>query len=237
GGDRRRAGGLSVGGHDQPGNAPESRINRARARARREGLDFLKGVGVGAMWTRLESPRVCYATPGLPIGTTRASRRRQLPTNQCHAALPSPVIRVYQPDSSSTPSHRQPAADALGKSSAPSREFHGCRCRSRDRPRPDKPLDGRSFHISRGGPIARSRPPGDRPARIAAPDPRVTSRAEGSREGDLRRERQGSAEAEPATENLPSPPGAPTFLVGFGGGRDHPAWAPSGRGGGGGRTP
>src|SRR5262249_31149234 len=147
--DRPRAGGLSVGGHDQTGNAPASRINRARARARREGLDFLKGVGVGAMWTRLESPRVCYATPGLPIGTTRASRRRQLPTNQCHAALPSPVIRVYQPDSSSTPSHRQPAADALGKSSAPSREFHGCRCRSRDRPRPDKPLDGRSFHISR----------------------------------------------------------------------------------------
>ena len=87
--------------------------------------------------------------------------------------------------------------------------------------------DGES---SRGGPIARSRPPGDRPARIAAPDPRVTSRAEGSREGDLGRERQGSGEAEPATENLPSPPGAPTFLVGFGGVRHDPAWAPSGRG-------
>jgi hypothetical protein len=112
-------------------------------------LDFLSGVGAGAMRTRLESPRVCYATPGLPIGTTRASRRRQLPTNQCHAALPSPVIRVYQPDSSSKPSHRQPDADALGKSSAPSREFHGCRCRSRDRCRLTKLLDGRSFHISR----------------------------------------------------------------------------------------
>src|SRR5215831_17487051 len=101
------------------------------------------------MRTRLESPSVCYATPGLPIGTTRASRRRQLPTNQCHAALPSPVIRVYQPDSSSKPSHRQPDADALGKSSVPSREFHGCRGRSRDRRRPNKLLDGRSFHISR----------------------------------------------------------------------------------------
>src|SRR6516164_3423507 len=47
------------------------------------------------MRTRLESPRVCYATPGLPIGTTRVSRRRQLPTNQCHAALPSRVIRAF----------------------------------------------------------------------------------------------------------------------------------------------
>src|SRR5262245_9582062 len=35
------------------------------------------------------------------------------------------------------------------KSSASSREFHGCPCRSRDRRRPNKPLDGRSFHISR----------------------------------------------------------------------------------------
>ena len=103
-------------------------------------MDFLSGVGAGAMRTRLESPRVCYATPGLPIGPTRASRRRQLPTNQCHAALPSPVIRAYQPDSSSQPSHRHPRADALGKPSASSRDFRGCQCRSRDRPRPNNRL-------------------------------------------------------------------------------------------------
>jgi hypothetical protein len=108
-------------------------------------LDFLSGVGAGAMRTRLQSPRVCYATPGLPIGTTRASRRRQLPTNQCHAALPSTVIRAYQPDSSSKPSHRQPHADALGKSSALPRDFRGCRCRSRDRRRLNNPLDGPSI--------------------------------------------------------------------------------------------
>src|SRR4029453_8714317 len=90
--DRPRAGGLPVGGHDETGNARARRLNPAGARARRERLDFLRGVGAGAMRTRLESPRVCYATPGLPIGTTRASRRRQLPTNQCHAALPCPVI-------------------------------------------------------------------------------------------------------------------------------------------------
>jgi transposase len=140
--------GFPVGGHDKTGNAPARRLNPARTSERGSGLDFLSGVGTGAMRTRLESPRVCYATPDLPIGTTRASRQRQLPTNQCHAALPSPVIRAYQPDSSSKPSHRQPDADALGKSSTP-RNFRGCRCRSRDRCRLNKPLDGRSFHISR----------------------------------------------------------------------------------------
>src|SRR5262249_42357981 len=85
--------------HDETGNAPARRLNPARISERRERLDFLGGVGAGAMRTRLESPRVCYATPGLPIGTTRASRRRQLPTNHGHAALPSPVIRAYQPPS------------------------------------------------------------------------------------------------------------------------------------------
>ena len=115
-------------------------------------MDFLSGVGAGAMRTRLESPRVCYATPGLPIGPTRASRRRQLPTNQCHAALPSPVIRAYQPDSSSKPSHRHPRADALGKPSASSRDFRGCQCRSRDRPRPNNRLTaGPSISADDGG--------------------------------------------------------------------------------------
>src|SRR5215510_3526762 len=150
--DRPRAGGLSVGGHDETGNARARRLEpRARQKEER-GLEFLSGVGAGAMRTRLESPRVCYATPGLPIGTTRASRRRQLPTNQCHAALPSPVIRVYQPDSSSQPSHRQPAADALGKSSAPSRAFPGCRCRSRDRPQTNRLTAGPSISADESGP-------------------------------------------------------------------------------------
>src|SRR3989442_13965353 len=39
------------------------------------------------MRARLESPRASYATPGVRIGTTRAPRRRQLPTKRCHAAL------------------------------------------------------------------------------------------------------------------------------------------------------
>src|SRR5262249_35885287 len=54
--DRPRAGGLSVGGHDETGNAHASGINPARARERRARLDFLRAVGVGAMRTRLESP-------------------------------------------------------------------------------------------------------------------------------------------------------------------------------------
>ena len=103
-------------------------------------MDFPRGGGAGAMRTRLESPRVCSATPARLSGTTRASRRRQLPTNQCHAALPSLVIRAYQPDSSSKPSHRQPDADVLGKSFTPPRDFHRCRCRSRDRRRPNNRL-------------------------------------------------------------------------------------------------
>jgi hypothetical protein len=64
---------------------------------------FPNDVGAGALRARLESPRVNYATPSHRIGTTRAVRRRQLPTKQCHAALPSTAIRAYQSDSSSKP--------------------------------------------------------------------------------------------------------------------------------------
>src|SRR5262249_62059812 len=64
-----------------------------RARQREErGLDFLSGVGAGAMRTRLESPRVCYATPGLPIGTTRASRRRHAAAVSLICVCPSEGI-------------------------------------------------------------------------------------------------------------------------------------------------
>ena len=51
-------------------------------------MRFLSGVDAGSMRARLESPRPSYATPGPRIGTTRAPRRRQLPTNHGHAALP-----------------------------------------------------------------------------------------------------------------------------------------------------
>src|SRR5205809_1738693 len=74
---------------------------------------------------RLESPRASYATPGFRIGTTRAPRRRQLPTKRCHAALLFGATRAYQPDSSSKPLHRQPRAGVLGKSSMPTREILG----------------------------------------------------------------------------------------------------------------
>src|SRR5207245_2924377 len=77
---------------------------------------FPSDVGHGAMRARLESPRVRYATPGFLAGTTRAPRRRQLPTKRCHAALLFGVIRAYQPDSSSKPLHRQPCVGVLGKS-------------------------------------------------------------------------------------------------------------------------
>src|SRR5437667_9600453 len=65
------------------------------------------------MRARLESPREHYATPDLEIEANRAPRRRQLPTNHGHAALPGGVIRAYQSDSSSQPPHRQPRAGAL----------------------------------------------------------------------------------------------------------------------------
>ena len=109
---------------------------------------FPSDVGHGAMRARLESPRVRYATPGFLAGTTRAPRRRQLPTKRCHAALLFGATRAYQPDSSSKPLHRQPCVGVLGKSFRPTREMPGSRHRRRDRRRRHKPLDGRSFHIS-----------------------------------------------------------------------------------------
>jgi hypothetical protein len=112
-------------------------------------LTFPSGVGHGAMRARLESPRVCYATPGFWIGTTRASRRRQLPTKRCHAARLRPLgaTRAYQPDSSSQPLHRQPGAGVLGN--LLTRPLLDRQHRRRDRRRRYKPLDGWSFHISR----------------------------------------------------------------------------------------
>src|SRR5439155_3865952 len=82
------------------------------------------------------------------IGTTRAPRRRQLPTKRCHAALLFGATRAYQPDSSSKPLHRQPRAGVLWKSSMPTREILGRQHRPRDRGCRHKPLDGWSFHIS-----------------------------------------------------------------------------------------
>src|SRR5215510_1190899 len=81
------------------------------------------------------SLRLCDAPP--LRGATRASRRRHLPTNHGHAALPS-AIRVYQPDSSSKTPLPPPHAAAL-------RNYF-------DQGGPDPPnhsLDDRSFHISR----------------------------------------------------------------------------------------
>src|SRR5206468_1781252 len=108
------------------------------------------------MRARLESPRASYATPGFRIGTTRAPRRRQLPTKRCHAALLFGATRAYQPDSSSKPLHRQPRAGVLGKSSMPTREILGRQHRPRDRGCRHKPLDGWSFHISYSSPAASS---------------------------------------------------------------------------------
>src|SRR4029434_5617106 len=111
---------------------------------------FPSAVGHGAMRARLESPRASYATPGVRIGTTRAPRRRQLPTKRCHAALLLGVPRAYQPDSSSKPLHRQPCAGVLGNPSVLPPEPRECPHRPRDRKRRHTPLDGRSFHISQG---------------------------------------------------------------------------------------
>src|SRR5919108_4944891 len=83
--------------------------------------------------TRPESPRRYYATPDLGIGATRAPRRRQLPTNHGHAALPSGVIRAYQSDSSS---RRRRLSTVALQTTLPSWA------------RPPTPLDSRSFHIS-----------------------------------------------------------------------------------------
>src|SRR2546425_1482422 len=109
---------------------------------------FPSGVGHGAMRARLESPRASYATPGVRIGTTRAPRRRQLPTKRCHAALLFGATRAYQPDSSSKPLHRQPRVGVLGNSSTFARAIRGRQHRPRDRGRRYKPLDSWSFHIS-----------------------------------------------------------------------------------------
>lgn len=121
---------------------------------------FPSDVGQGAMRARLERPRRNSATSDLRIGTTRAARRRQLPTNRCHAALLYGAIRAYQSDSSSKPLHRQPCAGVLGN-------LH-------QRPHQDprhrhKPLDGRSFHISYGDRQAMQARP--RLPRPAAPSP------------------------------------------------------------------
>jgi hypothetical protein len=110
---------------------------------------FPSGVGHGAMRARLESPRVCYATPGLRIGTTRASRQRQLPTKRCHAARLFGATRAYQPDSSSQPLHRQPRASVLGNFSTFTPARREPQHRLRDPARHSKPLDSWSFHISR----------------------------------------------------------------------------------------
>jgi len=109
---------------------------------------FPSGVGHGAMRARLESPRASYATPGFRIGTTRAPRRRQLPTKRCHAALLFGATRAYQPDSSSKPLHRQPRAGVLGNLSTLTRVMLGRQHRPRDRGRRNNPLDSWSFHIS-----------------------------------------------------------------------------------------
>ena len=110
---------------------------------------FPSGVGHGAMRARLESPHVCYATPGVRIGTTRASRQRQLPTKRCHAARLFGATRAYQPDSSSQPLHRQPRASVLGNCSAFTPARREPQHRLRDPARHSKPLDSWSFHISR----------------------------------------------------------------------------------------
>ncbi len=86
---------------------------------------------------RLESPRSSYATPAPSSGTTRASRRRQLPTNHSHAARPLGATRAYQRDSSSKPLHPSLRVAALRNSSE-----------KRGSDPPKNSLDGRSFHIS-----------------------------------------------------------------------------------------
>jgi integrase len=135
---------------------------------------FPSGVDRGAMRARLESPRVCYATPGVRIGTTRASRQRQLPTKRCHAARLFGATRAYQPDSSSQPLHRQPRASVLGNFCTFTPARREPQHRLRDPARHSKPLDSRSFHISRpelsavGG---LQRPALDRPTRAGHPDP------------------------------------------------------------------
>src|SRR5260370_41733955 len=76
-------------------------------------VHFLTGAGGTVMRARLESPRLSYATPWPLPGTPRAPRQRQLPTNDGHAALPSPGIRPYQLESAATPPRRSVPRDPL----------------------------------------------------------------------------------------------------------------------------
>src|SRR5437773_8046527 len=99
-------------------------------------INFLRTGGDGAMWARLESPRASYATPATS-GTTRAPRRRQLPTNHRHAARPLGATRAYQRDPSSKTPHPPLPVAALRNSSE-----------TRGSDPPKISLDGRSFHIS-----------------------------------------------------------------------------------------
>ena len=75
-GGRPRTRRLHLGRYDA---ARPSGIDSPQAGAR--GMRFLRGVAAGTMQARLESPRRTYATPGPGTGTTRAPRRRPLPTN------------------------------------------------------------------------------------------------------------------------------------------------------------
>lgn len=111
---RARTGGLHLSGNDPAGTSGgvTSRIGNV-TRGSRMGFNFLSGVGRAPMWARLESPRAHYATLGPRTETTRANRRRHLPTNHGHAALPIRVTRAYQSDSSSKPPHRMRAVNAL----------------------------------------------------------------------------------------------------------------------------
>jgi hypothetical protein len=120
---------------------------------------FPSDVGHGAMRARLESPRVCYATPDVRIAAIRASRQRQLPTKRCHAARLFGATRAYQPDSSSQPLHRQPRPGILGKFSTVTLARREPPHRLRDPGRHSKPLDSWSFHIS--DPPAAARPTHD----------------------------------------------------------------------------
>src|SRR5438309_6352850 len=133
--------------HERAGAKPRNHRDRSEKRSRVVTPRFPSGVGHGAMRARLESPRVCYATPGVRIGTTRASRQRQLPTKRCHAARLFGATRAYQPDSSSQPLHRQPRASVLGNCSAFTPARREPQHRLRDPARHSKPLDSWSFHI------------------------------------------------------------------------------------------
>src|SRR5262249_23711769 len=89
---------FHLGGHDPAPGGGVREISRVE-------FTVLSGGGPGLTRARLESPRASYATPDQPIRTTRAPRRRQLPTNHGHAARPW-ATPGYQLDSSSTPPDR-----------------------------------------------------------------------------------------------------------------------------------